>query len=241
MKICESFNSIDGEVNGFTGPGQVTTFVRLHGCNLNCKWCDTPLARDLRTNMSNMSVDEVIERIGRKKVTITGGEPLLQLHELKQLVNRLLCEECKITIETNGSLKIPKDFVPMHMRMPGLRFVVDYKLPSSGMQESMDYELFDSLPIWDVIKFVVADQKDLDVVKELLKTKDWRAQKAVGPVLTVPLATYDEGYEASREEPSQYEGLEYLSPRELAQTLIDDPLFADVQFNLQLHKILGVR
>ncbi|KKN56707.1 hypothetical protein LCGC14_0569360 [marine sediment metagenome] len=38
LNVCETFLSIDGEVNGF-GRMKPSFFIRLAGCNLKCKWC----------------------------------------------------------------------------------------------------------------------------------------------------------------------------------------------------------
>lgn len=41
MKVIEIFKSIDGEGKR---AGLPTTFVRLAGCNLRCRYCDTTYA-----------------------------------------------------------------------------------------------------------------------------------------------------------------------------------------------------
>ena len=40
MKIVELFNSIDGEGKR---TGELATFIRTFGCNLNCTYCDSRL------------------------------------------------------------------------------------------------------------------------------------------------------------------------------------------------------
>jgi len=45
LALYQIFQSIDGEFNGFKGAGQLATFIRLSGCNLRCKWCDTAYAQ----------------------------------------------------------------------------------------------------------------------------------------------------------------------------------------------------
>jgi len=39
LNVQSIFDSIDGEANGFDGAGQLTTFIRLKGCNLSCSYC----------------------------------------------------------------------------------------------------------------------------------------------------------------------------------------------------------
>lgn len=65
--INEIFYSLQGE--GYHA-GQVTTFVRFSGCNLQCPFCDTRHHEGVR-----MSVDEIMEAVGRnpsRLVVITG-------------------------------------------------------------------------------------------------------------------------------------------------------------------------
>ena len=59
MRICEIFNSIQGE--GLT-MGAPTAFVRAVGCNLRCSWCDTGYSFEGGTEMS---VDEIMDEVVR--------------------------------------------------------------------------------------------------------------------------------------------------------------------------------
>ena len=85
MRITEIFHSIQGES---THAGRPCVFVRLTGCNLRCRWCDSEYTF---TGGERMSMDEVIARVksyGTKLVEITGGEPLAQ-QEAFELIRRL--------------------------------------------------------------------------------------------------------------------------------------------------------
>lgn len=97
MKICEIFTSLDGEGQH---RGKLTTFIRLSGCNLNCEWCDTKY----HTEYTDMGIDEIVSKIKTKRVTITGGEPLLQEKELLELLKKL--EDNDVVIFTNGTIKL---------------------------------------------------------------------------------------------------------------------------------------
>jgi len=131
-----------------------------------------------------MTVEEVAAACTSRHVIITGGEPLLQLEEVTQLID-LLCpygrKEHVVTIETNGSLPCP--IYPAHTRYETFRLVVDYKLDSSGMNEHMTQEIFDNLFELEVIKFVIKDLQDYRQAKEVvLKNHHWSAKKIFSPI-----------------------------------------------------------
>ena len=70
MKVVEIFDSIDGE--GLR-TGELATFIRLSGCNLRCRYCDTDYALKI-TDGIEMSIEEILEKvnnIGIKNITIT--------------------------------------------------------------------------------------------------------------------------------------------------------------------------
>lgn len=212
MRIFEIFNSIDGEVNYF-GQGVFSTFIRFSGCNLNCNWCDTEDAQDAESG-KEMSVQEVIdkvERIGCKKVTITGGEPLLQSDDFYKLVSKLSANNYLISVETNGS------FVP-RMDYNVDSWVVDYKLPSSGMNNQMMSDVyFLQLNCTDYIKFVISDYEDYIFAKEKYKIfREGGAAMAFSPII------------------------KNLNVKHLMGWMQEDKLF-DVLLNIQIHKILKIK
>ena len=78
MNVIEIFASIDGEGSR---QGLLTTFLRLHDCNIRCSYCDTTYSYGIDSIFTEMTVAEVadvIESLGNHRITITGGEPRLQ-------------------------------------------------------------------------------------------------------------------------------------------------------------------
>ena len=85
MRIAEIFRSLQGE-GRLTGTPSV--FVRTSGCNLRCRFCDTPYA-SWAPEGENLSVDEIVARVEElagaargsaawaRHVVLTGGEPML--------------------------------------------------------------------------------------------------------------------------------------------------------------------
>jgi len=100
MKVCEIFSSIQGEGKY---AGTPALFIRLSECTRRCSFCDTPYHWEGK----EMSVDKVAERIqGSKLNTVvwTGGEPLLQLDDIKYICSMTI--HYKHHLETNGDLLI---------------------------------------------------------------------------------------------------------------------------------------
>lgn len=150
MKIVEIFKSIEGEVSGH-GQGRITTFIRLAGCNLACDYCDTKKSWDV-VSAKEFSILELLHNPLVNKtlnITITGGEPLLQMRELKSLLQQLW--DKNITIETNGTIAPPRE---IYMGNPNVSWVVDYKL---GIENSFCFPL-KALSKKDFVKFVIKNE-----------------------------------------------------------------------------------
>lgn len=100
--ISEIFYSIQGE-GQLTGVPSV--FIRTSGCNLRCKWCDTPYA-SWNPEGKKISIDEIISEVRKFKaehVVLTGGEPMIA-PEIHELTSMLRSYGYHITIETAGTI-----------------------------------------------------------------------------------------------------------------------------------------
>lgn len=168
-RVAEWFVSINGEG---TRAGELAVFVRLCGCNLRCSYCDTMWANSMDAPHTEMTAEEirrVILETGVRNVTLTGGEPLLHPHAKELLVCLLQDDKLSVEIETNGSVYIG-DFLGSAYRP---LFTLDYKLPSSGMEDKMRFE--ENLPFLekqDTIKFVAGSEADLMRAAELIEKHD---------------------------------------------------------------------
>ena len=74
------------------GKDFLTTFLRLHDCNIRCSYCDTLYSYGPESTFESMSVQavaDVIEQLENHRITITGGEPLLQEPAIIELIDEL--------------------------------------------------------------------------------------------------------------------------------------------------------
>ncbi len=105
LDVQEIFPTLQGE-----GPyaGHPAVFIRLGGCNLACDFCDTEFDSYQNFSLSKI-LEEVLrlaknveEKIVRKLVVITGGEPLRQ--PIERLCQELIKLNFLVQIETNGTI-----------------------------------------------------------------------------------------------------------------------------------------
>lgn len=161
LRIAEIFHSIQGES---TFAGQTCTFIRLAGCNLRCRWCDTKYAQEGGESISLEDIHAAVESLNCNLVELTGGEPMCQADLACQLMQELLDRGKRVLLETNGSF--PLDKVPQ-----GVHRIIDLKAPGSGIRHLPQiWEGYASA--WrpdDEIKCVVANREDFDWCLEKLE------------------------------------------------------------------------
>ena len=140
--INEIFASIQGE-----GPysGETMSIVRFQGCNLRCRWCDTPEALDCarddcriespprsgdfltRANpVSIVQLNEWLSSHDDPIISLTGGEPLEQANFIAQWLPTLT-KRRTILLETSGILVEALNNIIEHVDIISM----DIKLPSS--------------------------------------------------------------------------------------------------------------
>lgn len=191
LLVSEMFYSLQGEGRTM---GRPSVFLRLGACNLLCgghgtdkdgklhdgaKWrCDTievwqkglkytPASLIIEMNQ-NLKYTDLLKKGVR--TIITGGEPLLQANAIAQFIH-IIENDFKISgiyeIETNGTIKPPGQLTDsVHI------WNVSPKLSNSGMP--YEKRLKSDVLIWfnnqmgTMFKFVVADHKDMDEVRNII-------------------------------------------------------------------------
>lgn len=158
LKITEIFHSIQGEA---LFSGLPTVFVRLTGCPLRCRYCDTAYAF---SGGDWWSIERIVEEVGRYStpyVCVTGGEPLAQTRCLGLLTE--LCDRgYEVSIETSGAIDIGGVD-------PRVCRVVDIKTPGSGEEARNLSSNLGVLTERDALKFVICDRNDFDWAKQALR------------------------------------------------------------------------
>ena len=151
LRVTEIFYSLQGEARTVGWP---TVFVRLTGCPLRCRYCDTAYAFH---GGERRSLDEIIEEVGTyspRFLTVTGGEPLAQPAVLPLLAS--LCDHgYEVSLETSGAL-------PVQAVDSRVSVVLDVKTPGSGEVERNLYSNLDHLRAHDQVKFVIANAEDYE-------------------------------------------------------------------------------
>jgi 7-carboxy-7-deazaguanine synthase len=162
LTLAGVFQSLQGES---TRAGWPCTFVRVAGCNLRCRWCDTAYAWEGGESCAFEALVDRIDSLPRTRLLeITGGEPLLQSGAVA-LANHYAARGRDVLVETNGSL----DIRVLDERVAA---IVDMKGPSSGESPQMDLDNLSRLRGHDEVKFVVGGQEDYDFMRALLPRID---------------------------------------------------------------------
>jgi 7-carboxy-7-deazaguanine synthase len=203
LVVHEIYRSIQGES---TFAGLPCTFVRLTGCNLRCRWCDTPEAFHGGRRMTRADVLRDALALDTELVEVTGGEPLLQPGTLPLLAE--LCDAGRtVLIETSGE----RDIAGVD---PRVHRIVDLKAPGSGEHGQNRWENLTLLTARDEVKLVLADRADYEWAREVVRRE--RLHERANAVL--------------------FSGVHgALHPRDLVAWVLEDRLPVRVQLQLHKH------
>lgn len=161
-RIAEIFYSVQGE--GATA-GVPSVFVRLQGCTVGCRWCDTKYSWDADAGRET-DLDTILAEVAAhpyRHVVVTGGEPL-ESPLFQPLVAALIERGCEVEVETSGTLPPPEQ------PSTGIQWNVSLKLAGSGVDDARRIDAdairaFRDREAW--WKFVVTDDRDVAEVVRL--------------------------------------------------------------------------
>ena len=179
----ESLGTVDG-------PG-IRFVIFLQGCHLKCKYCHNRDTWDINAG-SYKSVEEIFEKILRYKpyfessnggVTVTGGEPLLQVKFLIELFKKLKKAGIHTCIDTSGIVNLTDDIKEV-LKLTDLVLLDIKHIDSENCKELTGYsnkkELEfarylseNGIPVWIrqvIVPGITDDEEDIIKLKEFIKT-----------------------------------------------------------------------
>jgi len=206
IRIHEIYESLQGES---TLAGMPCTFVRLAGCPLRCRYCDTPQALSFKSGTA-FGIEEIAQEVKRRDrplTLVTGGEPLAQKHA-PELLTALADVSPLLQLETSGAF----DISGLDRRV---RRILDIKTPGSGEAERNRWQNLDDLHDGDEIKFIITSEADYRWMVDMMNAHG--LPRANIPILASP--AWGE-----------------LEPSDLAAWMLRDRIEARLQ--LQQHKYI---
>jgi len=198
--LIELFSSIQGE-GLLVGLRQI--FIRFHGCNLDCAYCDTditetpslcriegtPGRRDFIEVANPVSLERLLSLLGgwakgwpgiHHSISITGGEPLLNLEILLEWLPKLR-KLHPVYLETNGVLHetlsqliTMLDYIGMDIKLPSTSGCTDlWECHRDFLQIAAQKKVFvkivasDATEEWEIVRalrIVAAVSRDIPVI-----------------------------------------------------------------------------
>jgi 7-carboxy-7-deazaguanine synthase len=235
-RVSEIFTSIEGE-GIFVG--KKTMFIRLSGCHLKCRWCDTKYALPLDSG-TDYQIDEIKDLIIKElrpftyKVNFTGGEPLLQTEAVIELAD-FIKKQTKLKTYMESSCFDSELFSKV---LPYIDICkIEFKTDDSNVVEDEEYDnlLLNEIRCLELavesnkvtyIKIVVTNSTNLESFKNLVYkiSKRIKASDILGFII----------------QPSF--GIDQPTVNKLLDTYdIVEPMFPEVRIIPQLHKDIGAR
>ena len=179
----ESFGTVDG-------PG-IRFVVFMQGCSLQCKYCHNRDTWDINGGEVK-TVDEIIEKIENYKnyiilsgggVTVTGGEPLLQVRFLIELFKKLKEKNIHTCIDTSGMVSITDNIKELlkytDLVLLDIKHIDDEKckrLVGSSNNKELEFARYlsdNNIKMWIrqvLVPGYTDDEEDLKKLKEFLRT-----------------------------------------------------------------------
>ena len=179
----ESFGTVDG-------PG-IRFVLFLQGCHLKCKYCHNRDTWDIKGG-EEKTLEEIIEKIKNYKnyitisgggVTVTGGEPLLQVKFLIELFKTLKKENIHTCIDTAGMVDITDDIKELlqytDLVLLDIKHIDDEKcknLVGVSNKKELEFARYlsdNNIKMWIrqvLVPGYTDDEKDLQKLKEFIGT-----------------------------------------------------------------------
>lgn len=149
LLVSEIYKSVQGESSFVGFP---CAFIRLTGCPLRCRWCDTSYSFKGGLRLGFSEIIQKVAKLDVRCVEFTGGEPLAQKDSCS-LMEEFISLGKQVLLETSGALSLKE--VPKKVHV-----IMDIKCPDSKMSHKNNLDNLAFLKPSDEIKFVLASRDD---------------------------------------------------------------------------------
>ncbi len=180
LPLIEEFYTLQGE--GFHA-GSAAYFIRIGGCDIGCRWCDTRIS--WRADLHSLaSVTDVIAKVAStpaRAIVVTGGEPTT--YNLAPLSREIRKHNIKAFLETSGAYPLTGEW--------------DWICLSPKKQQLPQPEFYD---IAHELKVIIQDEADLEHAErqaELFRNTphlylqpEWSRHQTVTPMLVEYIKTH---------------------------------------------------
>ncbi len=235
-RVSEIFTSIEGE-GIFVG--KKTLFIRLSGCHLRCRWCDTKYALPLDSG-TDYQIDEIKDLIIKElrpftyKVNFTGGEPLLQTEAVIELADF-------IKKQTNLKTYMESSCFDSELFSKVLPYIdickIEFKTDDSNVVEDEDY---DNLILNEIKCLELAVESNKATYIKIVVTNSTNLKSFKNLVYNISERTKPSDILGFIIQPSS--GIDQPSVNKLLDTYdIVEPMFPEVRIIPQMHKEIGAR
>ena len=171
MRIAEIFYSLQGEGSL---AGVPSVFLRLSGCPLRCRWCDTKYAWSEHSGelLSTKAIVAQFKSYNCPYLVITGGEPFTN-DQLPKLIAALRPFAKHITVETAGIEYIgdlPLNLVSLSPKLSN-SLPIDEQQASEHDDKRLNIDALSKfVATYNVqFKFVVQSQEDIAEIETILE------------------------------------------------------------------------
>ena len=173
LPVVEEFYSLQGE--GYH-TGKAAYFIRIGGCDIGCKWCDSAFTWDplLHEVIDTRQLISNALQYPAGAVVVTGGEPLMW--DLNYLCRGLKDENMEIFLETSGAYPLSGQW--------------DWICLSPKMQNP---PIKDICLKADELKLIISNLSDIEWAKENAKLvsrdchlylqPEWSVHKEITPLI----------------------------------------------------------
>ena len=203
----ETFGTVDG-------PG-IRYVIFLQGCPMRCAYCHNPDTWEIGAG-KNMNVDEIVEDVSKYKryiegITVSGGEPLLQIDFVIELFEKVKSIGLSTCIDTSGILfninnvefknKVDKLLEFCDLVMLDIKHIDNdshHKLTGHGNENILEFAKYLSdknIPVWIrhvLVPGINEDELTLKRLRDFIETLNNVEKIEILPYHTMGIPKYKE-------------------------------------------------